>query len=520
MEKYVTKIPDVNEIENLHDFYTYTLVKENDKRNLKLTITKANFTKLLKRLNFFKYYINGNNASYIFVQDNKAIPVTEDIIFGEIEQYISSLPVRIVQIKPDSETLMEFEITPQKISDTLINNSSALSNKATFFFLPKIDDNDFHHDSAQTKYFYFNDCIIQLEHGKPVTRLDYSSLTKKVWENNIINRDFTYTGSKGDFEQFFEKITGQDKERKKSLMSMLGYLMHNYFQTNLFAVYLTDVNLDFQERAGGTGKGIIAKALRHVCNRDYDKDKVVVSIKGNGFNEHNERRYADVDVNTQIITIEDLKKTKPDIFITDITEGIDVRKMYADPFRHFVKLFISTNYAPNFDNSSDRRRAKIYELSNYYSHLLTPTDEFRWFFGYEWTSADWNEFYSFMIRCADEYIQNGITEVSEVNFSNRVIYEQTCEDFVYWFEEQITLFTAERKEKMFVKKTLYEAYVKKYPESMQVYKKPMNKFFDWVRLYCRRKNYPYSEFRSTQDEFYIFPSGDTMRKCLSQRKKE
>lgn len=521
MEKYSTEITYKEQIEKVHDFYNYVLIKENDKKNLKLNITKPQFIRLLERLNFCKYYINGRNASYIYIKDNRAVPVTDDVIFSELVNYIKNLPLRQVSISMDAETIITFDIDSQKIIDALINNSSNLSNKVTFYFLPSISDFEFQKDTALEKYFYFNNTVVRLQKKSKPETLEYNNLIKKVWENNIINRDFNFETSRGDFELFFEKITGNDAERKKSLMSMIGYLLHNYFDYDLFAIYVTDVNIEFSERAGGTGKGIISKALRQMCNRDVNKDTTLVKIDGVDFDKTNERRYSDVDVNTQIINIDDLpKKIKPDTFITDISEGVGVRKMYADKFSQQVKFYISTNYAPNFDNPSDRRRAKIFELSNYYSDVLRPSDEFKWFFGNEWTSTDWNEFYSFMIRCADEYMQNGVTEVSEVNYSDRVVMENTCEDFVFWFEEQIAPYTEKRMMGMFEKREFYSRYTAKYSETLAVYKKPVNYFWDWVRLYCRKKSFPYSEFRSTVDEFYIFPDSLTMQKCKNQRKKK
>ncbi|MCL1867669.1 MAG: hypothetical protein FWF72_01790, partial [Paludibacter sp.] len=315
MEKYTTEIKDANEIEHLHDFYTYSLDKENDKKTLKLKISKPQFIRLLERLNFCKYYINGRNASYIHIKENRAVPVTDDIIFSELVAHINSLPHREVKIAIDNDTYIDFTITPQKIIDALINNSSNLSNKVTFFFLPSVTDIDFQHDTADTKFFYFNNSVVKLQKGKAIEYFAYSTLMTNVWENNIINRDFSYTDTKGDFEQFFEKITGQDSTRKKSLMSMIGYLLHNYFEYDLFAIYLTDANVEFSERAGGTGKGIMYKALREMCNRDIHKDTTFVRIDGDSFNKKNERRYSDVDVSTQICCIDDLRKSqRPDTF--------------------------------------------------------------------------------------------------------------------------------------------------------------------------------------------------------------
>jgi len=529
MEKYTTEIKDVKEIENLHDFYTYSLSTENGKKNLKITIQKSQFVDLLNRLNFFTYCINREKVRNIYINDNRAIPVDDNILFSELIKYIKSLPTREVKIldksTKDTETgeyeSIPFNITPKKIIDAVINNSSNLSVKSNFFFLNLIDDTEFQHDTADKKFFYFNNVIAEIEKGAALKFYDYKALTSKVWENNIINRDFAYTERKGDFEQFFEKITGQDNERKKSLMSMLGYLLHNYFFYDLSAIYLTDVNLNNDERAGGTGKGILYKALREVLNRNIHNDSVFTRLDGNKYSKENKYYFQQINIDTQVVAIDELKKNYDvSTFMTEVTEGFTVEKKHLPSFHHFAKILFTTNFAPNFKDDSDKRRALIFELSNYYSAKLRPSDEFnKWFFGIDWDSADWNEFYSFMIRCANEFLQNGITQVEEINYNQRVILQVTCEEFVEWIEDKFSPYIYDRTETKFYKDDLYSDYVSKNSETLNKYKEPKRKFYEWVRTYCQKMSYSFDEFRSTTDEFYLFPTKETKQKCFMKKSK-
>ncbi|GHT59045.1 hypothetical protein FACS18945_5270 [Bacteroidia bacterium] len=273
-----------------------------------------------------------------------------------------------------------------------------------------------------------------------------------------------------------------------------------------------------------------------MCNRNPKKDQILCSIKGDKIDFSNEKRYSKVDVSTQLIAIEDLKeRAKPDDLITDVTEGIDVRKMYSDVFRHFVKFYISTNFAPNFNNDSVKGRAKIFELANFFSAKLRPSEYFTypngapvWFFGKNFTEKDWNEFYTFMINCADEYIQNGIIEAQDINFTERSLLQLTNEDFLYFIGEKFAD-NVENKTMGTFKKVpfnpatvfdneLFGQYMLKYDNTLAFTKDKSSFFWRWVREYCNKKSINYCEKKSVS-EFYIYPDALTSQQCKMQKEK-
>ncbi|GHT59049.1 hypothetical protein FACS18945_5280 [Bacteroidia bacterium] len=254
IEPYKTPIPDVDEIENLHDFYIYKKEKVEEKDTIKISITKSKFLRLLKRAGFYKLYIDGLNASIVNISDNKMVTVSKDMITDIVHSYIRTLPVRSITVSTGKDQQMTEDVTPQKIIDALVDSTKSLVDKDTFLHISTIDESELLRDDEGVKYFYFNNTVVKVAKGAKPELMPYDTLTKKVWQSNIINRDYTPSDRKGYFEQFFEKITGMDDTRKKSLMSMMGYLLHNFLETDLFAIWITDVNPDFAERAGRTGK--------------------------------------------------------------------------------------------------------------------------------------------------------------------------------------------------------------------------------------------------------------------------
>ena len=332
-----------------------------------------------------------------------------------------------------------------------------------------------------------------------------------IWENSIHARDFTYTPTKGDFEQFFENICGRDEQRKQAAMTLLGYLMHDYYENNLAAVLLTDVNKEEAGKdSGRTGKGIIGKALGEMLNRDSTGTKYV-AIDGKKFvpDEGDGKCYSAADMSTQLIHIEDLKSTfNLEPIYSDITDGCTMRKLHENKTKKMVKFLLSMNTTLyKLDSESVRGRLYIFELANYYKSSYRPTDEFRWFWGREWTNKDWNEFYSFMLRCQLVYFQKGVIEPQDINYYTRSLKESLPDDFYYWFEALVQPYVQKSQNVRFRKKEdLFETYQRKYfiPND----DKTRRKFTGWCKRYLDRMSIPYKEIRSTVDYLVLYPTSN------------
>lgn len=388
---------------------------------------------------------------------------------------------------------------------------------------------------------------------------------KYIWSTNILNRNFKYEyidkdGKKSfagdsDFEIFTDCICGnavgyyeqvlvsgevirtiahhipEDKdprkfliqqERKWALMNIFGYLMHNNYECNMKSVMFIDMNKESENAgkpAGGTGKGIIGKALGHMMNRT-ENDRRYIAVAGKNFDPEDERRYSEGDITTQLIHVEDIKSSFHfEGFFNDVTDGAVFRKMYQDKTRHKVKLMISSNQAIDISAPSCKRRMVVFELDNFFNEHKTPQDMFgKRFFESEWNDMDWARFDFFMVNCCLNYMQEkdkvgadgkviGLRQPPLLNYENMLLRSKLNNDFIAWFEAQIEDAMQYKIERCFSKNGLYTLFSTKYTEfaSERQYKRA---FTGWCKFYLQTKKIPSAEKRSTEDLLILFPNPD------------
>ena len=184
-------------------------------------------------------------------------------------------------------------------------------------------------DTEDTKYVFFQNCFAEVTKSGTVTK-DYSQLSNFIFEGSMLRRDFQFTQVKGNFEQFVENVTGRDAVRKRSLMSLIGYMMHGYFETKRMMLLLTDVNQDGNGEAnGGTGKSLIGKAIGKMLNATKD-DSRYIELDGKILDPANSKKFMTANIDTRLVHINDaLKYFALDRLYNDITEGITVHKHHA-----------------------------------------------------------------------------------------------------------------------------------------------------------------------------------------------
>lgn len=386
---------------------------------------------------------------------------------------------------------------------------------------------------------------------------------KYIWQSNILNRDFPgeYINKDGnklhqydsDFEIFIDCICGlsngfiehnnkgnlfhksnwrtdlnsqiQDGgiiplKRKAALMNIFGYLMHNNYECNMKSVMFIDMNKDnIGKPAGGTGKGIIGKALSQMLNRS-ENDSKYIAVAGKNFDPEDERRYSEGDITTQLIHIEDIKSSfRFEGFFNDVTDGAVFRKMYQDKTRHRVKLMLSSNQPIDLSAPSCKRRMVVFELDNFFHENKTPQDIFgKRFFESQWNSVDWGMFDTFMIRCCYDYMREkdtvgadgkviGLRQPPLLNYTNTLLYSKLSDDFIAWFADKIADANKFMVERSFSKKGLYDEFAKKYSE-YQDERRYKRAFAGWCKFYLQTLQIPSAEKRSTEDILILYPNDD------------
>jgi len=289
-------------------------------------------------------------------------------------------------------------------------------------------------DTKNDSYLYFKDTVVHVTSGG-VTELSYSDLSGCIWENQIVDRPFSWqsnSSSKAVFAQFVSNVSGSDAKRIKSLESHIGYNLHNFKDPSKGKITLfTDEVISPEGRAnGGSGKSLVAKAvgqIRHLQMLDGEK-----------FDPTHRFAYQDVSVENQIILIDDIDADFPfsGMFTAatgDLTVEPKGEKRLTIPFDLSPKFIITSNHPIKGSGSSYKRRQTVVEFANYYSEDFTPADDFGHFFFQEWDENEWKLFDSYMIHCLQVYLSNGLITAS-VNYERKKLMVETHPSFVEWAE--------------------------------------------------------------------------------------
>lgn len=485
----------------------YSIKTDKDGNYKSIKYNRRQLCDYIMSLGYYRYDIDEDNSVYVHIHDKKMKIVTKQSIIDDVLLHISKLPVDTVELNEQ-----RVSITPAMLLDSLVNDNIELLYSHTLELLKAPFEIKLEEDTRHEKYLYFKNTAIAVS-ADGYRELKYSDLNNCIWETSIIPHTYDYIEEKGDFEKFIDNISGKNSVNKKSLMSMLGYLLHDNYERDAKAVLLTDRTEEYGKSNGGTGKGILGKALSLVLNATQ-KDTRYIAVNGKGIDLENQNKYSQGDVSTQLIHIEDLRKGVDfELLYNDITDGAIIRRPYQTvPVKKMVKIMISVNHTIQISNESSKmRRIYLFELSNYYSNKFTPEMEFgRRFFESQWTEYDWMQFYSFMVRCLILYLHDGVSEPTRNNYQIRELIEHTNEDFVYWFHGVIGNSTNEQS---FVKLQLYEAYLEKYPGI----KLSTRTLYNWMRAYLNAKNQRFVEIRSTQDMIIINPSESSLWKAKQQK---
>ena len=328
-----------DEILKLHDFYEL----ERDKRDkLTVRLDKLKIMRKIKSMGYYRYDTPDGGSQFVKIDDGRISLSTPDWIKDAFEDYVKALPTREDKIVTD-DTERETKITAEFLLSKLYQNIQNYLSEEMFKRLRPDQPIELLKDDRAKKYLFFKNTAVVVS-ADGVQNIPYTSMQDfngYVWDNGILEHDFLYTPVEGDFEHFVNDICTNDPQRKLSLMSMLGYLMHDYYICDNRAVLLTDASNDeIGVNAGRTGKGLLGKALSQMLNKNTNIDKRYCAINGKDIDLKKDTRYSLADISTQLIHIEDISKHVDfeDLF-NDITDGAIIRKPYqVKPIKKMVKI--------------------------------------------------------------------------------------------------------------------------------------------------------------------------------------
>ncbi len=119
----------------------------------------------------------------------------------------------------------------------------------------------------KTGYLYYQNVILKIT-ADEIELIEYENFQGYVWEKEIIKRDFIFSEeAECVFGEFLRIIADEEPSRIKSIVSIIGYLIHSFKDSSFSkSIILMDseIDVEFDEANGGTGKSLIGTAIGHI----------------------------------------------------------------------------------------------------------------------------------------------------------------------------------------------------------------------------------------------------------------
>lgn len=449
------------------EFWFYT-------ENGAIRMATFRFLKYLENNMVSKYYPN-ENSGYLYIKKD--------------DNFIKEF---------DENRIKDFTLSDLRKRGQIDAFELCANNNNTFSrgFLSMLSTSDIRiqRDTKTESYIYYQNTAVRTTKDT-VDLIPYSDIEGLVWENQVIKRDFEPAPeSEGEFKTFLWKISGEDKQRYYSFKSVIGYLLHSYQNEGKPKVIIFNDEMISDVPNGGSGKGLIHKALGHI--------KRLSTINGKGFDPTKSFAYQTVSTDTQVLLFDDIDKNfKFENLFSVITEGLIIEKKGKDaikiPFAESPKISITTNYTVQGEGSSHNRRVFEVEMSAYFNDKHTPEDEFGHLLFSDWDEDEWKRFDNFMTRCIQFYLNEGLVSYETVNLDEKKLINDTNQDFIDFMDSKEFL----TPEKRWYKTELKDAFVAEYEDYRFKSWFSTTKFNKWVKKYCEVRKLHITEGKTNGNKY-------------------
>jgi len=385
------------------------------------------------------------NDDFIFVKIRHRIihEVTITSIQDEVIHYIETLSQNELDGITTEELLSKFYTSP-----AIYFNRIKLSMLGAEKNLKLITD------TKDSGFIFYSNCFVKCT-ASGYQAYAYTELYGHVFRDQIKQRRFNTFSPEGMFKQFVFNISGKNEQRFEALKTMIGYLLHSFYETKMKAVNLTDSTIS-DNAEGRTGKTLLGRAISYIKN--------VCEISGKDFDPTNKHKYSTAKLDTQIVFLNDLRKRFDfESLFNDISDAITVDQKNLQPFTIRAKMLIAANDTFRVEGASAKDRVIEFELANHYSADFSPQDEFGVWFFRDWDEDEWLSFDNFMMGCLTLYLKNGVVEADSINLEKRKQIQHTNSDVVEFLDEKIKNGEL-RCGTDYDKNSLHIEFIKKYPD--------------------------------------------------------
>ena len=481
-EKQVIEIKEVIQ-NNFDTFWDIIKVKKGKKEEEKVIFEPFKIKGFLSQHGFRKYLPNEiSDSQYLLIKQNKVKTVSRDYIITFMTDFVN----------PDKS-----DKGSQLVFNEFFNNSYRICSEDG---LKKLVDNEKDFDKKILKdtktnvFLLFKNKVINIAKNS-IKEIDYIDLNKYVWEQRIIQRNFTpQENHTNDFQDFVSKICNKEPNRIKSLESTIGYLISNHKDKRYQkAVILNDQEINDTPN-GGSGKSLLFYALQRFKNG--------VQLDGKVFSHQKSFNYSGITHETELMCFDDVKKNfNFEALFSLITEGIEIEQKGKDkffiPFEDSPKIVITTNYVIKGSGGSHERRRHEVEFYQYFNAKKSPLDEYGKQLFNDWSTEEWVNFDNYMIANVQYFLSNGLIQVDSINADIKRFIQQTHEDFYDWAKDEDNLLEGAR---CYNNKT-----IRAFTDDNKGWEKTLtNKtFMSWVNNYSNFMDYKLEKGRDGIGRYFI-----------------
>lgn len=458
---------------------------------------------ILIRAGFFKKYISPIKSVLIKKTGNFIETVSAENIKDAFQKFVLEKKQYEFQYgkssgdQDESENeLVNYSIPEETIKNIFLKQSHNFFNEKWLEHLP-VEDSPILKDTKKKSVFVFNNCFVTVSKSDGIEVQDLNKLDGFVlWKNQQIKKDFKLVKNPQDnpFAHFLTNVTSGIENRLEAMQTAIGFLIHNYSDpAKSIAVLFYDQQITDPTRPqGGTGKGVVANAIKQLRN--------VAKIDGKLLSLNNRFKFELVTPETQLVWIDDPRKDfEFEILFSCLSDGWTIERKYMSQFfiepENSPKVLIASNVILNRKGTSNLRRQFIVELNDYYSSRIIPgktspiEEDHGILFGETWTDTEWNTFFTYMLNCVQLYHKEGLIPYKIENVETNFLLQQTNEDFVEYIVSKNI-----KPNEMYVTTNLFEEFISTYYGSDSKFKQ--RGFTNWVKEYARSVNLTFEQTSS------------------------
>lgn len=359
--------------------------------------------------------------------------------------------------------------------------------------------------------------------------IEFGSMLRDVWKQNIINRNFkripvieditfdpidgftvipTDEGRKCEFLQYIVNASNFWKDEPESVkqqheadfqrhivnkITCIGYLLADYkYASERKAIIAMDGKMsEVGQSNGRSGKSMIGYALENMVEQTY--------IDGKKISPTDPYIYSEVTPQTRNIFYDDARVNMDfESFFASVTGKLSVNPKqmarFSIPWERAPKFYITTNHALNNASDSSMDRLTFMSFSDWYNTDHTPLMEFKHNFFYDWDEYQWNLFDNLMAECVMFYFRslaqswskegNGTVSPPMENISARIMRQKMGEAFLQWAESFFDP-SGNNINSRIIRKEMFNKFIEEYPGQQKFTSPAM--FKEKLKTFCEYK---------------------------------